>query len=256
MNAGIIGDGLYLEVVVNGEKILLERIQSQDIFSVLDNEQLNNHNTKNEINCNSNYSNNNNNSDNGCNNNCDNDSSNNFNCNDNCNNCNINNNNCSVCNCNTEDKYDDKIDILNHQINKMTLMGSEVKFFDIEECSNKKMLNISVHGDLSDFNKEIIGSIMTDNTRDKIKAGLIITTFMAGGLLIGGPIGAMIAAKVAMGGTVLMAAGAAVGAGAGYGIGDKVTKDTIKKSNEGSDIWYYKLYQPIEDSIISFKEKL
>ena len=74
-------------------------------------------------------------------------------------------------------------------------------------------------------------SIPVDHTRENIKKGLIIGTFILGGTLIGGPIGLLISAKIA----VLATAGA--GAVAGAGVGMSVWEKTKETLYEGKTTW-------------------
>ena len=94
-------------------------------------------------------------------------------------------------------------------------------------------------------------SIPVDHTRENVKKGLVIGTFILGGTLIGGPIGLLVSAKIAMIATA--GAGAVVGTGVGMTVWEK-TKETLY---EGKTTWMEEipLVARVEESIYGLVAK-
>lgn len=94
-------------------------------------------------------------------------------------------------------------------------------------------------------------TIPVDHTRENVKKGLVIGTFILGGTLIGGPIGLLVSAKIAMIATA--GAGAMAGAGVGMTVWEK-TKETLY---EGKKTWMEEvpLVARVEESIYGMVAK-
>lgn len=93
--------------------------------------------------------------------------------------------------------------------------------------------------------------IPVDRTRENIKKGLVISSCILGGTLIGGPIGLLISAKIAIIATA--GAGAIAGVGLGYNIWEK-TKETLY---EGKGTWMEEvpLVSKLEETIYGMVAK-
>lgn len=115
---------------------------------------------------------------------------------------------------------------------EMNLLASNVKPFEITE--NPQGLEISIYRDSESI-------IIEKETGIDVKKYIIIGGFVVGGIALGGPLGGLLASKVAISTTALVATGTVTGGALGGGLGSR-----FWSANNHGKPWYDPLYHPLE----------
>lgn len=102
-------------------------------------------------------------------------------------------------------------------IREMALIGSSIRPFDVS--AGQQNLEISIHGEDD--------SIIVDNSVSSFKKYLVLGSCVLGGMILGGPVGGLIASKIAIGGITLVAAGSVTGGAIGANLGQHVLRNHI-----------------------------
>ena len=135
---------------------------------------------------------------------------------------------------------DDDEDPLDRSIRQMSVLSSNIISFDIEageiKLSNQDVININDINDIK-FDEDSIDNLSNryNIDKNKIKHILIIGGCLIGGAAIGGPLGSLIAARLAVDSTLLMAAGGVTGSAVGVKVGHKIENVNFSK-NKSVDI--------------------
>ncbi len=139
-------------------------------------------------------------------------------------------------------KYSNNLDVLDRQVISMQKKADSMMTFEINSTNSTLDVNI-----ILDDKTCRSFSVPFDFTREKVQKGIVIVTCLAGGALIGGPVGLLVAGKLLALGT------AGVGAGLGTGLGFHLWEKTSQERNLGEVTWYDRipLIKNLEDSIIS-----